>query len=86
VLSERLPIPLRESARPIGRDNTVHSKDFGGPLDNKLLSALPRDQFGLLAPHLTTQSFPQGLVLIEAGDEFENVYFLITGCFRYLPF
>jgi CRP-like cAMP-binding protein len=53
----------------------VHSKDFGGPLDNKLLSALPRDQFALLAPHLTTQSFPQGLVLIEAGDEFEYVYF-----------
>jgi CRP-like cAMP-binding protein len=53
----------------------VHSKDFGGPLDNKLLSALPRDQFGLLASHFTTQSLPQGLVLIEAGDEFEYVYF-----------
>ena len=53
----------------------MHSKDFGGPLDNKLLSALPRGQFGLLAPHLTTHSLPQGLVLIEAGDEFEYVYF-----------
>jgi CRP-like cAMP-binding protein len=67
--------PPAESARPIGQDITVHSKDFGGPLDNKLLSALPRDQFDLLASHFTTQSLPQGLVLIEAGDEFEYVYF-----------
>jgi len=34
----------------------VHSKNFGGPLDNKLLSSLPRDQFDLLVPHLKTQS------------------------------
>jgi hypothetical protein len=56
VLSERFPIPLRESARPIGQDIPVHSKNFGGPLDNKLLSSLPRDQFDLLVPHLKTQS------------------------------
>jgi len=53
----------------------VHSKNFGGPLDNKLLSSLPRDQFDLLAPHLITQSLVQGLVLTEAGDEFDYVYF-----------
>jgi hypothetical protein len=45
------------------------------PLDNTLLSSLPREQFGLLAPHLTTVSLEQGTVLIEAGDEFDNVYF-----------
>jgi CRP-like cAMP-binding protein len=75
VLSERLPIPLRKSARPIGQDIPVHSKNFGVPLDNKLLSSLPRDRFDLLAPHLVTQPLAQGLVLIEAGDEFEYVYF-----------
>jgi CRP-like cAMP-binding protein len=75
VLSERLPIPLRKSARPTGQDIVVHSKNLGGPLDNKLLSSLPRDQFDLLAPHLVTQSLAQGLVLIEAGDEFDYVYF-----------
>jgi CRP-like cAMP-binding protein len=47
----------------------------GGPLDNKLLSSLPRDQFDLLSPHLITQSLEQGLVLIEAGDEVDYVYF-----------
>jgi CRP-like cAMP-binding protein len=53
----------------------VHSRNFGGPLDNKLLSSLPRDQFDLLAPHLVTHSLAQGLVLIEPGDEFDCVYF-----------
>jgi CRP-like cAMP-binding protein len=53
----------------------VHSRNFGGPLDNKLLSSLPRDQFDLLSPHLLTQSLEQGLVLIEAGDEVDYVYF-----------
>jgi CRP-like cAMP-binding protein len=75
VLSERLPIPLRKSARPTGQDVVVHSKNLGGPLDNKLLSSLPRDQFDLLSPHLVTQSLAQGLVLMEAGDEFDYVYF-----------
>jgi CRP-like cAMP-binding protein len=53
----------------------MHSKNFGVPLDNKLLSSLPRAQFDLLAPHLLTQSLAQGLVLIEAGDEVDYVYF-----------
>jgi hypothetical protein len=38
----------------------VHSKNLGGPLDNKLLSSLPRDQFDLLALHLVTQSLALG--------------------------
>jgi CRP-like cAMP-binding protein len=75
VLSERLPIPLRKSARPIGQDIPLHSKNFGVPLDNKLLSSLPRDQFDLLAPHLITQPLEQGLVVIETGDEVDYVYF-----------
>lgn len=53
----------------------MHTKNLGGPLDNKLLSSLPRDQFDLLAPHLITQSLTQGLVLIEAGNEVDYVYF-----------
>jgi CRP-like cAMP-binding protein len=74
VLSERLPIPLRKSARPNGQDIPVNSKN-GVPLDNKLLSSLPRDQFDLLAPHLVTQPMAQGLIVIEAGEEFDYVYF-----------
>ena len=53
----------------------MHSKNLGGPLDNKLLSSLPRDQFDLLTSNLITQSLEQGLVLIEAGDEVDYVYF-----------
>ena len=53
----------------------MHSENMGGPLDNNLLSSLPRNQFDLLAPHLINQSLEQGLVLIEAGDEVDYVYF-----------
>jgi CRP-like cAMP-binding protein len=70
---------VRKSARPTGQDIAVHSKNLGGPLDNKLLSSLPRDQFDLLAPHLITQSLTQGLVLIEAGNEVDYVYFPNSG-------
>jgi CRP-like cAMP-binding protein len=48
-------------------------------LDNKLLASLPRAQFDLLAPHLTTSSMEQGLVLLEPGDEFDQVYFPHNG-------
>jgi CRP-like cAMP-binding protein len=75
VLSERLPTPPAESARPTGQDIPVHYKNLGGPLDNKLLSSLPRAQFDRLAPHLISQSLEQGSVLIEAGDEVDYIYF-----------
>jgi CRP-like cAMP-binding protein len=67
--------PPAEAARPTGQDNPLHSRNLGGPLDNKLLSSLPRDTFNLLGPNLMTQSLEQGLVLIEAGDEVDHVYF-----------
>src|SRR5712672_4864769 len=53
----------------------MHTPNLGRPLDNKLLSTLPRDQFDLLAPHLTTVSLPQGEMLVGAGEEFDHVYF-----------
>src|SRR6266404_152424 len=68
-------IPVRKSARPTGQDKAVHSTNLGGPLDNKLLASLPRYQFHLVAPHLITQSLAQGVGLIEAGEEFDCVYF-----------
>jgi CRP-like cAMP-binding protein len=51
----------------------------GVPLNNKLLSALPRDQFDLLAPHLSTRELAQGAVLLETGEEFDRVYFPLRG-------
>jgi CRP-like cAMP-binding protein len=47
----------------------------GFPLDNKLLASLPRDHFDRLLPHLSAVSLSQGVVLYEAGDEVDQVYF-----------
>jgi CRP-like cAMP-binding protein len=46
---------------------------------NKLLAALPREHFNMLAPHLTTTTFPQNLVLLETGDEVDQIYFPHNG-------
>jgi CRP-like cAMP-binding protein len=46
-----------------------------GPLDNKLLASLPRDHFDRLLPHLSAVSLQQGVVLSEAGDEADQIYF-----------
>jgi CRP-like cAMP-binding protein len=47
----------------------------GHPLDNKLLASLPRDHFDRLLPHLATIHLQQGVVLGEAGDEVDQIYF-----------
>ena len=49
--------------------------NLGLPLDNLLLASLPRDHFERLLPHLTATQLPQGLVLCEAGDEVDQIYF-----------
>lgn len=51
----------------------------GLPLDNKLLSSLPRGDFDRLLPHLVTTALQQGAVLMEAGDEVDQVYFPHNG-------
>src|ERR1700731_4825637 len=57
----------------------MHTPNLGRPLDNKLLSTLPRGQFDLLAPHLATVSLQQGEMLVGAGEEFDHVYFPHNG-------
>jgi CRP-like cAMP-binding protein len=44
-------------------------------LDNKLLALLPRDHFDRLLPHLSTVPLQQGAILMEAGDEVDQIYF-----------
>ncbi len=44
-------------------------------MSNKLLAGLPRDQFSLIAPHLTTATYAQNIILCDIGDEVEHVYF-----------
>jgi CRP-like cAMP-binding protein len=50
-----------------------------GPLSNKLLAALPRNDFQLLLAHLALVQFAQGDVLYEAGAEVDQVYFPVSG-------
>jgi CRP-like cAMP-binding protein len=47
----------------------------GTSLDNKLLAALPRDEFGLLASSIKTADLQQGQVLTEPGEEFDQIWF-----------
>ena len=42
---------------------------------NRLLAALTSEDHSLLAPHFKEQSFELGLVLHEAGEPVENIYF-----------
>jgi CRP-like cAMP-binding protein len=69
--------PCGKSARPTGRDIVVAFpvSNAGHPLDNTLLASLPRDHFDRLFPHLSIVSPAQGTVLVEAGDEVDQVYF-----------
>ena len=53
----------------------AHVSNAGLPSDNRLLASLPRDHFDRLLPHLSTVSLPQGDVLVEAGDEVDQIYF-----------
>src|SRR5450432_3551346 len=69
--------PCGKSARPTGQDIAVQApvSKAGLPLDNKLLASLPRDHFDRLLPNLSTVVLPQGIVLYDAGDEVDQVYF-----------
>jgi CRP-like cAMP-binding protein len=46
---------------------------------NRLLGALPRADFDLLSSHLTSETFAQGAVLAEAGEEIDHAYFPNNG-------
>ena len=50
-----------------------------GHLDNRLLAAIPPAVLRLLAPDLKEKIFKQGVVLQEAGEPIEHIYFPQTG-------
>jgi hypothetical protein len=56
----------------------VHAID-PGPLSNKLMAALPRNDYQLILPHLSSEQLAQGYVLCEAGTEVDQVYFPLSG-------
>jgi CRP-like cAMP-binding protein len=49
------------------------------PLQNKLLAALPREDFVALSLQLTTGPMVQGSVLARPGDEIDQIYFPLSG-------
>lgn len=44
-------------------------------LKNRLLAALPTEDFGLIAPHLVQQELEKGRHLYDPGDPIEAIYF-----------
>jgi CRP-like cAMP-binding protein len=46
---------------------------------NRFLTALPPNDFSLLAPHLRTVELERGAMLYDVGDEIEHVYFPHSG-------
>ena len=58
--------------------NLEHSK-FGSPLDSRLLASLPRRDSDRLLPHLVPAPLQHGAVLMEVGDEVDQIYFPHNG-------
>jgi CRP-like cAMP-binding protein len=57
----------------------MNAKDLSRPLQNKLLAALPREDFDRLSPHFITEPLAQGLILGQPTDEFDQIYFPLSG-------
>jgi hypothetical protein len=54
------------------------SKGPYGPVENRLLSALPAQDYERLLPHLQPVTFPLGKVVYESGGRLDSVYFPTT--------
>jgi CRP-like cAMP-binding protein len=48
-------------------------------MGNKLLAGLGREDFVLIAGHLSVSKLPQGSVLLESGEEADEVFFPLSG-------
>lgn len=55
------------------------SKEPSIPIGNRLLTALPRDEYERLLPNLELVRFPRNRILYEAGDATRYAYFLNSG-------
>ncbi len=57
----------------------IFSKDAYGSLENRLLTALPCDEYERLLPNLEQVRLPRNRILYESGDEMRYAYFLNCG-------
>jgi len=71
-------LPTQQRLVPTGRISTVHNID-PGPHSNKLLASLPKEDFQLLIPHLSSVQLAQGAVLAEPGVDVDHAYFPLSG-------
>jgi CRP-like cAMP-binding protein len=74
--SDATSIPAK--AQTDRADNQMHVLN-PSPRSNLLLAKLPRADFDLLEPTLTTVRFAQGEVLCEAGAQINQVFFPLSG-------
>jgi CRP-like cAMP-binding protein len=73
VLSERAALPRISPSDRAG--TAVPQNTASAPQANSLLASLPHAQFNLLSAHMVVEDLDQGIVLVEAGEETDNVYF-----------
>jgi CRP-like cAMP-binding protein len=78
VDSERHVNPRGNRPRPTGQDSDLAPPGVD-PLRNRLLAKLPRTDFDQLESHFVHEQLPQGVILAEANDEIDQVYFPISG-------
>ena len=78
VNSERHFNPRGNRPRPTGQDTNLAPPGVD-PLRNRLLAKLPRTDFDQLESHFVHEQLPQGVILAEANDEIDQVYFPISG-------
>jgi CRP-like cAMP-binding protein len=64
---------MRYGTSPLARQAVEY-----GP-SNRFLATLPPHDFSLLAPHLRTVALEQSVILQDAGEEIERVYFPHSG-------
>src|SRR5262245_54509638 len=57
----------------------LFDREAGGAAQNRLLAALPADEFDGLAPHLAETRLDAGRVLHEAEQAIRTVYFPLSG-------
>ncbi|MDQ3917309.1 MAG: Crp/Fnr family transcriptional regulator, partial [Acidobacteriota bacterium] len=49
------------------------------PAGNRILSAIPEEEYGRILPHLTPVRLPRGKVLWDGGDVIRDAYFVAGG-------
>ena len=72
--SERTPCPAEIG--PTDRAGAAWpEQNAPASQSNNLLASLPHAQFSLLSPHMVVEQLAQGVVLVDAGEETDSVYF-----------